>query len=148
MAVFPELILNKLFPVQKLTNHTLAAYEVAVRLNPHSAFDFPSTLGNSLFNFLVYFGRFVLQILINLRLTGHKFIFWVSVHKHKNRSKRTLHLFFGLRVRPQPRDVNMSMTNPADNRRISVAYGFVKNIVHIPERLVYAVIVCVTSYIT
>ena len=111
LAVNAEFLLKKAFAEEHLTHQTFAGGEVAVRLDPHRAFHFPAAFGDELFDLFIGRGAVLFHILIQLRLRGHEFIFGILFH-HGDHGGEGAHGFFaGLCQRPQPRHVNMRVTD-------------------------------------
>ena len=114
-VVHTELFLEETLAVQELTHQAFAAGQVAVRLNPHTAFGFPASLRHALFDLLIQLGVALLQEVIQLRLAGHKLVVGVFVHQFQHSCKTAAHFFPGLCNSPPPCHVNVRVANAACN---------------------------------
>ena len=132
LTVYAEFLHKEPLAVQDLTHKAFTRRQVAVCLDPHGALDFPAALPHHFLDLGVQLGRFLFQILIQLRLARHEFVFGIALHEREHRGKRAQHLFARLRKRPKPRHVDVRM--PDAKRRDLAAAKACKGFVQIALR--------------
>ena len=97
--------------MKDLSDETLAAGCVAIRLDPHRPTRFPSPLANSGRDSLKELGRILANPLILLGLTTEETEVRRSFHDPIDGGKRSEAFSPGLRDRPEPRGIDVSVTD-------------------------------------
>ena len=139
-ALYAEFLFHKPLSVKDLAHQALAAGQVTVGLQPHRALDLPAPLYHALLDLPVQIRVGLLDVLIQLRLAGHKLVFRVLPHQIQHGCKAALRLFSGLRHRPQPGNIDMGMSDAADDAVTVTAKLFIKFLFEISARHLDALI--------
>ncbi len=122
----------------ELPHKAFAGGDIAVGFQPHAAVRLPAPFGDALFDFGIEFRTVGFNIFIELRLRLHKNIVIILVHVAKHRRKRALSLFPRMFKTPQPRDVDMRMSD-AVNGDIGMLSDFAEFLPQTAERRRYRI---------
>ena len=120
MALHAEFVPEEALAVKHLPHKRLAACQVAVGFHPHRALDFPFAVPDRFLYLFVNLRRFLLEVLIQEGLRGHETVFGVTLHQHEAVGKGALHLLPRLLERPEPRAVNVRMSDTDGHRGILI----------------------------
>ena len=112
--VHAEFVVKIAFPHENLSHERLPTGHIEVRLDPHSADNFPSSFTHTFLNFLEKIR--VLFLHPNVRACGgHRELeIRVFAHQVQRASKRVAHNFHRFRPRPQPRHINVRIARGAN----------------------------------
>ena len=86
-GLLAELVANEFLTSDELSYKAFAARNIAIRLKPHCALDFPSALFNTFLELLIKLRRFRLEEFIKLRLAHHEKEFRIFLHELKYRTE-------------------------------------------------------------
>ena len=120
-----ELLFKKSAAIDDMPDQGFSGGNVAVRLQPHGSFRFPSALFDPFPDSGKYPGSIFLHELIELWLTGHKTVFRISVHQVQYRLKAAHCLLSGLTQGPFPCHINMGMADTVHRHRIRSSVGII-----------------------
>ena len=141
-VVHAELFLEKSLSMDKLTHQRFTGSNITVGFHEHSAFRLPSALFYPLFDLFINLRSIFLHVFVKLRLTGHKYIFWILSHQLQHGRKAAHCFIFRYPQCPKPCTVDMRMSYTIHDRTLlSIAMLFVKFFCNIFLRFLHTGIV-------